>query len=176
MTLYSKAHIEAQKKIHQDCPAYGKASLLFAPMVSELVNGNEVTRLLDYGSGLGEVPRHLELNHKLDVQFYDPAISEFAEAPDPSEMVICLDVLDVVEATAVDSVLDDLKRLTQKMAFFSINTQEAGQGEESVNGRAFKPVEWWLPKLMARFELHYFSRIDNGFVVVLRALPGQRLQ
>lgn len=174
--LYSEKHIESQKQIHEQCPAYGKASLLFAPMVSELVNANGVARLLDYGSGLGEVPRHLELSQKLDVQFYDPAISEFAAAPAPSEMVICLDVLDVVEAESVDSVLDDLKRLTEKMAFFAINTQEPEQEEAMAKGREFKPVEWWLPKILERFELHYFSRIDNGFVVVLRALPSQQVQ
>ena len=176
MTLYSKSHIEGQKKIHEDCPVYGKASLLFAPMVSELINANEVTNLLDYGSGLGEVPKNLQLNHKVDVQFYDPAIAEFSGPPNPSEMVICLDVLDVVEEASIDSVLDDLKRLTTKMAFFSINTREPGQEEGKEEGRQFKSVEWWLPKIMERFELHYFSRIDTGFVVVLRALAPQQLQ
>ncbi|TNC82535.1 MAG: hypothetical protein C9356_03710 [Oleiphilus sp.] len=176
MTLFTKAHIEGQKKIHLDCPAYGKASLLFAPMVSELVNANEVTGLLDYGAGLGEVPKHLELNHQVNVQLYDPAIPEYESAPAPAEMVICLDVLDVVEAASVPSVLDDLQRLTQKMAFFAINTKEAGQQGELAEGREFQSVEWWLPQLMERFELHYFSRIDTGFVVVLRAFSGQSLQ
>lgn len=168
MTLFSPQHIESQKEVHRQCPAYGVASLVFAPMVSELVNANKVKTLLDYGSGLGHVPGNLELNDTLDVQLYDPAIDQFAEAPKPAEMVICLDVLDVVETQSIDHVLDHLQSLTNKMAFFSINTQPP-EGFEDTE-RVYQPVEWWMPKLMSRFELHYFSRIDNGFVVVLKSL------
>lgn len=178
MTLFSQQHIEQQKQIHEECPAYGAASQVFAPMVSELVNANNIRTLLDYGSGQGTVPQNLELNHKLDVQLYDPAVEKFAEAPKPAEMVICLDVLDAVEPDHVDEVLDDLAALTEKMAFFSINTQsrdDLAVGGVS-EGQAFQPPEWWLPKIMARFELYYFSRIDNGFVVVLNNKKNTQVQ
>jgi len=181
MTLFSQQHIEFQKKVHQECPAYGKASLVFAPMVSELINANQVKKLLDYGSGLGEVPQNLEIDHQIDVQLYDPAIEKFSASPASAEMVICLDVLDTVEQDHIDSVLNDLQRLTEKMAFFSINTKaaETGSDEQSLsrdNDRHYYPVEWWLPKLMERFELHYFSRINSGFVVVLRAFTKPSVQ
>ncbi len=168
MTLFSQAHIDTQKKIHEECPAYGSASMVFAPMVSELINANNVTTLLDYGAGNGQVPQNLELNHQIDVQLYDPAIAKFEEAPKPAEMVICLDVLDTIEEDCIDAVLDDLQRLTEKMAFFAINTKQT-LAEGQVEDRTYHSVEWWLPKLMDRFELHYFSRIDTGFVVVLKA-------
>ena len=177
MSLFSKEHIENQQKIHSEIPAYGQASMVFAPMVSELVNANQVTSLLDYGCGLGQLSNRLELNDNIKANFsnfnYDPALPEFSAKPEPAEMVICLDVLDVVEDECVDSVLDDLVSLTDKIAFFSINTSlpaEADNAKELEAEAHFKPVEWWLPKIMERFELHYFSRIDNGFVVVLRAL------
>lgn len=174
MALFSKKHITGQKKVHEQCPAYGSASLVFAPMVSELINANHIKTLLDYGSGVGQVPSNLELNDNLDVQLYDPAIEQFAEAPKPAEMVICLDVLDVVEPKSVEAVLDHLQMLTRKMAFFSINTRapEANTDDE----RVYQPLEWWLPQLMQRFELHYLSRINNGFVVVLKALPSTSVQ
>lgn len=174
MALFSKKHITGQKKVHEQCPAYGSASLVFAPMVSELINANHIKTLLDYGSGLGQVPSNLELNEKLDVQLYDPAIEQFSEAPKPAEMVICLDVLDVVEPKSVEAVLDHLQMLTRKMAFFSINTR-APEGSTD-DERVYQTLEWWLPKLMQRFELHYLSRINNGFVVVLKALPGTSIQ
>jgi len=170
MTLFSQAHIDAQKKIHEECPAYGAASMVFAPMVSELINANNVRTLLDYGAGSGQVPQNLELNHRIDVQLYDPAVPKFEEAPKPAEMVICLDVLDAVEDGCVEDVLDNLKQLTEKMAFFSINTKPSQDEEADTSNRIFHSVEWWLPKLMERFELHYFSRIDTGFVVVLKSL------
>jgi len=82
-------------------------------------------------------------------------------------------VLDVIEDDNIDAVLDDLKALTDKMAFLSINTETANQEGEGGDQRSFKPVEWWLPKIMERFELHYFSRIDHGFVVVLKSVSKQ---
>ena len=132
-----------------------------------------LTDLLDYGSGQGEVGNRLELNHEVSIRNYDPALPAFSEAPEPAEMLICLDVLDVVEDDCVEQVLDDLARLTQKMAFFSINTSAPQADNEATDGRNFKAVEWWLPKIMERFELHYFSRIDYGFVVVLRSAKKQ---
>ncbi len=170
MALFSSQHIEAQRRVHEECPAYGSASLVFAPMVSELINANKVQTLLDYGSGLGQVPSNLELDHEVKVQLYDPAVEQFVAEPQPAEMLICLDVLDVVEQDCIDEVLDHLQRLTQKMAFISVNTAAA---DESANkGLKYHPVEWWLPKLMQRFELHYFSRIGNGFVVVVKAFSN----
>ncbi len=173
MSLFSEQHIEQQKTIHEQCPAYGNSALLFAPMVSELINANNVSKLLDYGAGQGAVPQNLELDHRVDVQLYDPAIEKFSAAPAAAEMVICLDVLDSVEPDCVEDVLDDLRELTEKMAFFSINTQKPSELELDDSVGHYQPVEWWLPKLMARFELHYFSRIANGFVVVLKSKSVQ---
>lgn len=173
MTLYSPEHIEKQKQLHQELPAYGQTSMVFAPMVSELVNANDIAELLDYGSGQGEVGKRLELNHEVTIRNYDPAISDYCEAPDPAEMLICLDVLDAVEDEYIEPILDDLARLTKKMAFVSVNTSAPPAENEMVDGRNFKPVEWWLPRIMERFELHYFSRIDYGFVVVLRSANKQ---
>ncbi len=177
MSLFSAKHIQFQKQVHEECPAYGVASQVFAPMVSELINANQVKTLLDYGSGQGSVPQNLELNHRIDVQLYDPAIEKFEDSPNPAEMVICLDVLDAVEPECIDAILDDIKRLTNKIAFLSINTKvrEDLQVPDATQ-RELKQVEWWLPKLMERFELHYFSRIDNGFVVVLKATAEAPLQ
>ena len=172
VTLFSQQHIDFQKQVHDECPAYGNASLVFAPMVSELCNANVIQSLLDYGAGEGQVPQNLELDHDMDVQLYDPAIKRLQDSPKPAEMVVCLDVLDAVETDCIDAVLDDLKSLTTKMAFFAINTMqpESMQGTEiDDSGREFQPMEWWLPKLMERFELHYLSRISTGFVVVLKA-------
>lgn len=173
MSLFSEAHLEQQKELHQSFPAYGQSSLVFAPMVSELINANSVTSLIDYGCGLGLLRDNLELNGELAVQNYDPALEQHATRPQPAEMLVCLDVLDVIEDDKIDAVLDDLKALTDKMAFLSINTETANQEGEGGDQRSFKPVEWWLPKIMERFELHYFSRIDHGFVVVLKSVSKQ---
>jgi hypothetical protein len=170
MTLFSPAHIENQKKIHEDCPAYGHTSLVFAPMVSELVNSNQVNALLDYGSGLGKLGENLELDSELAISLYDPAFPDIASPPEPTEMVVCVDVMDNVEVDSIDAVLDDLQRVTERLGFFAINTETADRQELNIEAsQSLYPVEWWLPKILDRFELHYFSRINYGFVVVVKA-------
>ncbi len=170
MNLFSKAHIEHQKKVHQDCPSYGETSLIFAPMVSELIESNNVKDLLDYGAGQGKLASQLQLSELINIQVYDPAFESHKTPPQPAEMVVCLDVLDNVESDKVDLVLDDLCRLTKRIGFFSINTttgDDLGDTKQNTS-KTIRPVEWWLPKLLERFELHYFSRISLGFVVVVK--------
>jgi len=170
MTLFSAEHCDLQKQIHKDCPAYGQTSLIFAPMVSELIMTNKVKQLLDYGSGQGLLGKNLEVDYEIDVRLYDPAFPDIAAVPELAEMVVCIDVLDNIETDKVDAVLDDLKRTVNRVGFFAINTETSDSQELNIeNTKCLFPVEWWLPKIMERFELHYMSRINYGFVVVVRA-------
>ncbi len=168
MGLFTESHLAQQKKIHEESPVYGQSSLVFAPMVSELIDSNEVSELLDYGAGLSELKDNLDTQNPLDVYAYDPAFDEISALPDPCQMVACLDVLDNVEEGCIDDVLDDLKRVILRIGFFSISTGDNGTNEPF---KTVRPVEWWLPKILERFELHYFSRIQGGFVVVVKAYP-----
>ena len=145
-------------------------------MVSELIESNEVQDLLDYGAGKGKLASQLQLSRLINIQIYDPAFDSHAAKPQPAEMVVCLDVLDNVETDKVDAVLDDLSALTKRIGFFSINTttgDETADAQQS-ESKTIRPVEWWLPKIMERFELHYFSRINLGFVVVVKNKTPQQ--
>lgn len=150
MTLYTEEHIAHQKEVIADCPAYAQSALMFAPMVSELIESNRVTELLDYGCGEGLLAANLQLSELIPVYNYDPAFDDYAEAPNPTDMVVCLDVLDNVEPASIDAVLADLVRVTKRIGFFSIHTSV----DESVADQAFrtlKSAEWWLEKLMKLF-------------------------
>ena len=155
-------------------PDFGESSLRYAPMVAELINSNSITQVLDYGAGEGQLVEALKphLAHDITVQLYEPALANCSERPVSAEMVTCIDVLHCVEPDYIDSVLDDLKALTKKMAFLTILTEAADL--ELLDGRNTaliqSPAEWWLSKLMERFTLWYFSRVPKGFVVVLEAL------
>jgi len=74
-----------------------------------------------------------------------------------------------------DAILDDLKRVTLGHGIFTVHTQAAmkvlpdGRNAHLIQ----QPPEWWLPKIIERFELVVFNRMSMGFwVLVERKRPA----
>jgi hypothetical protein len=142
--------------------------------VSALIDRAEVTDLLDYGCGKSTtLLKSLRCKRKVRYQAYDPAIEDFADSPEPSEMVACIDVLEHIEPLLLDNVLDHLQRLTLKIGFFTVATCPAkktlpdGRNAHLIVERP----EWWLPKIMERWTLQSYQYVVQGehegfFVVV----------
>jgi hypothetical protein len=88
-------------------------------------------------------------------------------------MVCCIDVLEHIEPDLLDNVLDDLKRVTKRIGFFTVSTSPAEKTlPDGRNAHLIQAApEWWLPKFMERFELHVFQRTPDGFCIVCMALP-----
>lgn len=168
--LISDEYLAQQVELHKN-PDYGVASVHFAPIVSKVCNQYGVEELLDYGAGKGRLAKHLQVDHPMRIQMYDPAIPKWSEAPDPAEMVACLDVLEHIEPHLLENVLDDLKRVTKRIGVFTIATMEALK--TLPDGRnahlTVEPAGWWLPKLMSRWDLHVFQKTQDGFLVVMTA-------
>lgn len=169
MTISAEYKAE-QQRMHRDLPNYGVASVEFAPQVSKLINQFEVQNILDYGAGKGRLAQNLQLDHAATVTLYDPGIPGIDEPPSPHEMVCCIDVLEHIEPEYLDSVLDDLQRVTQRIGFFTIHTGPAmkvlsdGRNAHLIQ----KGPDWWLPKIMARFDLRAYNRVnEHGFLVVV---------
>lgn len=156
---------------------YGIASRAYAPMVADIVNRLGVTELLDYGSGKGMLAATLKADHKLTIQMYDPAIPDYASDPVPMQMVACIDVLEHIEPECLDTVLDDLKRCTQVVGFFTVSIRPA---EKTLSdGRnahlILESPEWWWEKMKDRFEIQVFQRLgDEGcfFLVYAKRNPN----
>ncbi|OZG73784.1 hypothetical protein BTA51_08210 [Hahella sp. CCB-MM4] len=174
MKTFSPAYLKLLEEQHQNKPDFGVSSLEYAPMVAELINANNISTVLDYGAGEGRLQQAVQpyLNHDVTMQMYDPAVPTFSERPQAQQMVCCINVLQCVEPEYIDSVLDDLKNLTGEMAYFTIPTGPADMDLSDGRNAALtqQPPEWWLPRLMERFKLWYFSRVPGGFVVVLEAM------
>lgn len=166
------AYQQEQQRMHVN-PDYGTASVSYAPLVSQIINKIGVTELLDYGAGKGRLAQSLKIGHKVKIQMYDPGVPEFAGDPIPMQMCVCIDVLEHIEPECLDEVLDDLKRCTGTVGFFTVAT---GPAEKTLSdGRNAhliqEPAEWWLPKFLERFELQTFQRTSAGFYVIVYALP-----
>jgi hypothetical protein len=159
-----------QEKLHEN-PNYGTASVQFAPMVTKIINQAQVEELLDYGAGKMRLFQNIKPDHKLKLQAYDPAIPELSADPLPMQMVTCIDVLEHIEPELLDNVLDHLKALTLEIGFFTVHTGPAvkvlpdGRNAHLIQ----QPPAWWLPKILDRFELQTFQKMENGFMVVVTA-------
>lgn len=170
MPLISEAYRATQEHLHETTQ-YGTASIQYAPMVSQIIDRMSISHLLDYGSGkscnLGKTlfsrgssvkPKleHIPPGEKFKYQAYDPGVPELAGLPVPAQMLACVDVLEHVEPECLDSVLDHLVQLTEAVAFLTIHTGPAKKmlpdGRNAHINQ--QPMQWWLPKLWDRFDLH----------------------
>lgn len=166
--LISEEYREQQRKLHEN-PNYGVMSVKYAPLVSNVINKLHITELLDYGAGKGRLAQNLKVDHKMRIQMYEPANPDWAFPPSPSQMVTCIDVLEHIEPDNLDDVLDDLKRVTNEVGFFTIHTGPAMKVlDDGRNAHLIQQdADWWLPKILARWQLNTFQRTENGFWVMV---------
>lgn len=172
MQLISDLYREQQAHLHATTQ-YGTASIGYAPKVAEVINKFGVQEVLDYGAGRLNLIKTIHekklVQHPFRYAPYEPANPDYADAPDPADMVVCIDVLEHIEPELLDNVLDDLKRVTQWIGFFTVDCRPAkkvlpdGRNAHLIQESA----DWWLPKLMERFDLHMFQRTNGGFMVLV---------
>lgn len=174
--LITPEYREQQRKLHEE-GNYGTASAGYADKVSKVIASNNVKRVLDYGAGSKlSLIRAINERRLCPVAFdyvpYEPAVEQYSAEPSPTEMVVCIDVLEHIEPDCLDDVLDDLKRVTQRIGFFTVSCVPAmkvlpdGRNAHLIQ----EPPEWWIPKLTDRFCLQTFQRTDGGFAVLVSPL------
>ena len=171
--VISAPYRDLQRQMHER-PDYGVASLHFAKFVKMVLDHFGLTSVSDYGAGKRHLARKLqELGAKVSYTAYDPAFPEYG-APQPADLVCCIDVLEHVEPECLDAVLDELKRITVNTGFFTVHTTPAAK--TLPDGRnahiILEPSEWWLPKITSRWDLAQPPTVfEGGFLVVARAKP-----
>ena len=168
--LITEEYRRMQRELHRN-PNYGVASVEYAPIVAKVMEATGRNELLDYGAGKGRLGQTLEdmYENPLTIHHYDPAIPGWADPPAPCKLVACIDVLEHIEPTLLDNVLDDLQRVTEGVGVFTVHTGAAvkvltdGRNAHLIQ----QPPSWWLPKFMERFELNAFQRTRGGFYVIV---------
>jgi hypothetical protein len=169
-TLITEEYRKLQSDLHRN-PEYGVASVEYAPLVAQVMQTVNTRELLDYGAGKGRLADTLRemFDEEFVIHHYDPAIPQWSMPPQPCRFVTCIDVLEHIEPGLIENVLDDLKRVTAHVGLFTIHTFAAGKVlADGRNAHLIqKPPSWWLPKLMERFDLNHFTRVPNGFWVLV---------
>jgi hypothetical protein len=118
---------------------------------------------LDYGAGSNlSLRQTLKPERDLKYQAYDPGVPELADAPAPSEMVTCIDVLEHIEPDYLEDVLDHLEELTEVILFASVHTGPAGKVlDDGRNAHLTQqPPSWWLPRFFERFNVQTFQQVS----------------
>lgn len=188
MNLITESYRAQQEHLHETTN-YGTASIQYAPLVSQIIDRMGISHLLDYGSGkscnLGKTlfsrgsscqPKleHITPGEKFKYQAYDAGVPSLAGLPIPAQMVACIDVLEHIEPECLEDVLDHLKSLTEAVLFCTIHTGPAAKvlpdGRNAHINQ--QPMQWWLPKLWERFDLHSVQVTgEHQFYCVLYAKP-----
>lgn len=165
MTLISDAYRAQLSQLHTDRPDFGTSSVMYAPIIGKLIGQYKPKQFVDYGSGKQALKPYITIPYIP----YDPAIPEISAPPGPADMVMTSDVLEHLEPECLDAVLDDLKRVTRKIGFHVVHTGAAlhhlpdGRNAHIIQ----QPAEWWLPKILERFDLIRFERMALGFMVLV---------
>jgi len=157
-----------QKK-HQSNEEWGTTSHRYGDLISQIIYKYQIKDLLDYGCGKGTLKASVNVNSEIKYKEYDPGIKGKDKIPKPAQMVVCTDVLEHVEPNCLKSVLDDLQRVTKVVGFFDICTVTAlhtlpdGRNAHLI----VKNIEWWLPMILARFNLKMLQDTGTGFFMIL---------
>jgi hypothetical protein len=161
--LISEQYREQQAKLHESTNYGMAAGKYFGQQVAQIIDNLEINHLLDYGCGsrlsLAEGLKAAGVKRKFTYQAYDPCVPAHSSPPVPAEFVCCIDVLEHIEEDSIDEVLDHLASLTTMVGLFSVDCGPAFKFmADGRNAHILqRPPEWWLPRIMARFELQTFQ-------------------
>lgn len=148
--LISEELREMNRQLHEENPYYGIGGGKYAETVINMKTA-EISSVLDYGAGKQQLAKSLPF----PIWSYDPAIPEISESPRPADLVVCTDVLEHIEPEKLAYVLDDLKRVTQKIGYFVIHLGAAQKTyADGRNAHLIQqPPEWWNKKLSRFFDV-----------------------
>ena len=156
---------------------YGTAAQQYGQTVEALLRSTGAQSLLDYGCGSKRsLLQSLRMPEGTVYEGYDPAIPEYAAPPPlPAELVCCIDVLEHIEPTLLDNVLDHLAELCDPYGFFTVHTGEAKKVlSDGRNAHLTQQgPDWWLPRFKLRFDVLTVQNIPSGFAVVVRSRASE---
>jgi hypothetical protein len=166
---FSNEYAALQHQFHIDRPDYGMSGMKYAEHILQLANKLKTRDILDYGCGKATLQKSLPF----PIQNYDPFIDEYKQSPVPAQLVVCTDVMEHIEIEYLDNVLEDIRDLTTKLAFFQIATRPAAKFlPDGRNAHLIQEnVNWWLKQLMPFFNIHHLEDLGGGFIAVCSPNP-----
>ena len=163
LSMFATSEYQQQQQELHATGQYGITGQKYGEMVSQIVDKLEVDTLLDYGCGSNlSLLETFKPSRGVTYQGYDIGVPEYADGPVPAEMVTCIDVIEHIEPEFLEDVLDHLEELTQKVLFMSVHMGPASKTlSDGRNAHLIQqPPDWWLPKILQRFDLQTFQLVS----------------
>lgn len=168
---YTAEYERLQKQLHTRGD-YGISGAKHADKIIELSKRMGTRDVLDYGCGRGLLAKSLPFF----IRQYDPFIQEHSGDPDPSDLVVCSDVLEHIEPSCLGDVLQHLHSKTVKALFVDVATRPASK--ILADGRNAHLIQekplWWLNRLAIWFDPQNMVTYNGGFFGVFTPLPESK--
>lgn len=152
MKFISRTYREMMQEMRAE--GWGKSAYKRAEQIASIASFLRVESILDYGCGQGTLLQQLgkikwEGLNRIDFHEYDPCVISKNLFPVPSDLVLCLDVLEHVEEEFVDRVILHLWALAKKFLLITVSLCEADAVlPDGCNAHlVVQPKDWWDEKM-----------------------------
>ena len=134
----------------------GKSTMVFAKILKEIINKNNIKNLLDYGSGKGEryfkssefgneTYPPLEKYWGINPTLYDPGVPHPKPLGEKFDIVISIDVLEHIPLDDLGWVVEEIFEFSKKIVFINVACYPAERSfadGSNVHVSVFHPM-WW---------------------------------
>lgn len=144
--------IEQYRQLHKDPNVFQGLSVMpYAADIKKLCAETGARTMLDYGAGKGlqyQPPYEVQTWWGVDVRAWDPAVEGISKKPASSlrfDGVVCVDVLEHLELSCVQGVIEQLFTYATKFVFLTACLRLANR--KLPDGRnahlTVQPLDWW---------------------------------
>ena len=166
MDLISEEYRQQNAELHRS-GRYGRWGYREAENILKTAKEFRCETVLDYGCGAATLSKSLPL----PVTNYDPAIEEYSKLPtEKHDMLVLSDVCEHIEPEYLDNVLETVRSLTEKVAYFVIATSLDGT-KTLPDGRdphlIVEEPYWWVEKIRGYMKVHNWYKQDRREAVVI---------
>ena len=159
MSTISEEQRKLNQELHAERPDFGSRGGVGNQGIIEILGRYKelgvINSVLDYGTGKGAFPRSLkEKCPEIKVGAYDPAVEKFSKKPKTTfDLVTSFDVLEHVERTSIQAVLEEISSMTNKVVYLQIDLQPAVKRLSSGRNAhiMLAPPDWWLSQIGSVF-------------------------
>jgi hypothetical protein len=167
MSTLSEEYRQVLKETHKMGGEKGwgrTSSVKFYDHIVRLIKKFEVKEMLDYGAGAGNLKKRLiEDFPELIIHEFEPARDDVCAPAAPCKFVVCNDVFEHIEPEYLDAFFEDLKRVVDGRAYFTVAMVPAiKQLSDGRNAHLIvKPFGWWITKVAEHFDIREAMHVNK---------------